>query len=236
MSAVPFEYEERYRVIDPEATRRLLAAAGFTLISTESQIDHWFIPKDIMSPDEQYRWFDYGKGSALRIREQTTQHSKRDIITVKQLITPGDHSMMTNHEDMLTVAGVRKALSFVGEFSNLLDNHLSQRNDDEVLTYLEVKRFIEQSGRKEYITLDKERETFRSPAVQDVVIDIDVIPALEKTALGFSAAIEIEYIGDASAEEARKIVRDVGRDLGYDEKDILTKALPGQAIAYLAKF
>lgn len=236
MSATSFEYEERYKVVDPESIRRLLAAAGFALVGTESQIDHWFIPKRIMSPDEQYNWFDYEEGSAVRIREQTTQRGTQDVITVKQLITPGDHSTMINHEDVLTVAGVRKVLSFVSEeFSSLLDE-FRQRDGNEVLTYPEVKHFIEQSGRKEYITLDKERATFRNSAVQDVVIDLDAIPALKETALGFSAAIEIEYAGDASAEEARKVVRSVGRDLGYDEKDILTMALPGQAIAYLAKF
>jgi adenylate cyclase class IV len=236
MLVFPFEYEERYKVVDPKATRQLLTAAGFALMGTESQVDHWFIPKDIMSPDEQYNWFDYKKGSAVRIREQTTQDGTRDIITVKQLVTPGDHSTMTNHEEILTVAGVRKVLSLVGEEFNSLLSDLHQRDGDEVLAFLEVKRLIEQSGRKEYITLNKERATFRNPSVQDVVIDLDVIPALKETALGFSAAIEIEYTGDASTEEARKTVRNVGRDLDYDQKDILTKALPGQAIAYLAKF
>lgn len=71
--------------------------------------------------------------------------------------------------------------------------------------------------------------TFRNPSTRDIVIDLDTIPALEETTLGYSTALEIEYVGDASAQHARNIVRGISRSLGYDEKDILTKALPGRA-------
>ena len=215
MPTIPFEYEERYKVTDIERTRQSLAAAGFAETSEESQIDHWFIPKGIMSPEEQSRWFDYEKGYALRIREETTAKGMRNVITAKQLLNPGDHSTMTNHESVLTIAGVRKVLAAIGEeFTDLLGN-LRQRSDDEVLSFQAVKHLIEQSGRKEYITLDKKRTTFRNPSVQDIVVDLDIIPALQETTLGYSAAIEIEYTGDASAEQARATVREVSRDLGY---------------------
>ncbi len=236
MSATPFEYEERYKVINPEATTQTLIAGGFVCTGKETQIDHWFIPFSVTSSEGQSQWFDFDKGYALRIREQTTTQGVKNIITAKQLINPGDHSSMTNHESILTVAGAREVLSFIGEeFSRVLDV-LRDRQDDEALSYLEAKNLIELSGRREYITLDKERSTFQNPSVQDVVIDLDVIPALSETALGHQAALEIEYTGDAPLEGAREVVRSVSRELGYDNEDILKKALPGQAIEYLAIF
>jgi len=236
MPTTPFEYEERYKIIDIAATHHLLSMAGFVLSSTESQVDHWFIPNNIMSPDEQFHWFDYERGYAVRIREETTDQGTRDIITAKQLHVPGDHSTMTNHESIVTVDGVRQVLAPVGdEFAVLLES-LSLRDGDELLSFSEMKLLFEKSGRKEYITLDKERATFRSPSLKQVVVDLDSIPALKETTLGYHAAIEVEYTGDGSPEDARKMVRDVSQALGYDEKDILAKALPGQAIAFLAKF
>jgi adenylate cyclase class IV len=236
MSVVPFEYEERYKVTSLESVRRMLSVADFVQTGAESQIDHWFIPKNIMSADEQAQWFDYEKGSALCIREKTTTHGVQRVITVKQLVTPGDHSAMTNYESVLTAGGVRQVLPSVAEeFSGLLAD-LSERKDDESLSFLQIKRLIEQAGRKEYITLDKERTTFRNSSVKDVVVDLDVIPALRETTLGYYTAIEIEYVGDASERTAREVVRCVIQSVGFDEKDVLTKALPGQAIAFLAKF
>ncbi len=236
MSTTPFEYEERYKVTDLEKTWGLLLAARFVLTSASSQTDHWFIPNNIMSPDEQSHWFDYEKGYAVRIREQVTAHGEQAIITAKQLIHAGDHSTMTNHENRLSVAGVRQVLSSIGsEFTELVNN-LRQRKDEDILTFLEVKNFLEQAGRKEYITLNKKRTTFRNRDMQDIFIDLDVIPALQETTLGYSAAIEIEYVGNASPEEARKIVRTASQKLGYNARDVLAVALPGQAIPYLATF
>lgn len=231
-----FEYEERYKVTNPEETHQLLLSHGYELKGTESQIDHWFIPRHIMSPEEQFQWFDYENGRALRIREQLEQEGAKNTITAKQLIAPADHSSMTNHEAGLTVAGIHSVLtSFAEEFRRGIDS-LQGRDDNEVVSYADAKRLIEQHDRKEYITLHKERSTYRHPSIRDVVIDVDVIPALDDTALGHYAAIEIEYTGDESLESAREVIRNVSRDLGYDANDILTKALPGQAIEYLAKF
>lgn len=214
----------------------MLAAAGFRLIGTESQIDHWFIPNDIMSPDEQSQWFDHEAGYALRIRQEITQQGSRDIITAKQLLIPGDHSSMTNHESTLTVAGARTVLGAIGgEFNSVIDT-LRDRRNDEVLSFGEIKNLIEGVGRKEYITLDKERATFRNPSVDEITVDLDAIPALKETDLGYYAALEIEYTGDQALDEARRVVRSVSKSLGYGVKDILAKALPGQAIPYLAKF
>lgn len=236
MTDIPFELEERYKVMDPEATQRQLIAAGFMLTHTESQIDHWFIPKSIMSPQEQYHWFDYEAGYAIRVREKTTAQDSRTIITAKQLVIPGDHSTMTNHEDELTVAGTRKVLSAVGEeFKPILDD-LSERRADEVVSFQELKRYMDTVGRKEYITLKKERTSFRNPAVQDVVVDLDIIPDLDGTSLGYYASLELEYTGSDSTEHARKVVRDASQSLGFSEDEVLAKALPGQAIPFLAKF
>ncbi len=236
MTAIPFEYEERYKVTDLEAARQALAAAGFEQTNSGSQTDHWFIPKRINSPEEQTRWFDYEKGYAVRVREEITMGSERTILTAKQLLTPGDHSAMANHESVLTVAGVRRVLLAVGAEFNGLVQTLAEREDDASLTYAELKRSLEQAGRKEYITLYKERITFRNPSMPEVVVDVDAIPALRGTGLGYYASIELEYTGGASIEDARSVVREASKRLGYEQQDILAKALPGQAIPYLAKF
>ena len=193
MSDEQFEYDE---------TQRVLEASGFALVGSERQIDHWYIPKAIMSPEEQGDWFDNQHGYALRIREETTPERQQTFITSKQLLKQGDHSAMTNNEALLTADGMTKVLQAIGgEFTEVVAK-LKQRND-QTITFDEAKQLIEGAGRKEYITLDKQRKTFRNPKLADVVIDLDVIPDLEQTTLGFWASIEIEYTGSENLDDAQ---------------------------------
>lgn len=236
MSESLFEYEERYKDINPLETQRKLTAAAFALSHMETLVDHWFIPKGIMTPEEQGLWFDYELGCALRIREETSGAAPRTIITSKQLLKVADHSAMTNNERILTVGGMLQVLSSMkDEFAVAIDL-LSRKDSEQEVSYTEAKHLIENADRKEYITLEKTRGVYRSDSLTDIEVDIDTISALRSTKLGFWASVEIEYIGDGSLEEARERVRSVSRELGYDEKDILKKALPGLAIPYLARF
>lgn len=230
-----FEYEERYKVTDPAATLQALGSAGFVLSGTKTQTDHWFIPNRIMTPDQQSHWFDYEAGYALRIREEVTDIGQVAVITAKQLLKPGDHNAMTNNELGLSTAGAITVLQAIGdEFASVVEQ-LNKRSGDS-LSFAEIKQLIESAGRKEYITLAKERSTFRNPTIADVVIDLDTIPALQGTPLGFWASIEIEYEGAESVDQAKQVIRAVSSQLGYNQNDILAKALPGLAIPYLAKF
>lgn len=236
MPETTFEYEERYKETDPIGTRRKLELAKFVLSYVQTQIDHWFIPGNIMSPDEQAQWFDYERGYALRIREETNDENQKAIITSKQLLNPADHSAMTNNEASLTVAGMARVLSVIGDEFTPVIHVLDEMEGEKELTFGEAKQLIESVGRKEYITLEKTRSVYRSDEVADIEVDMDIIPALQSTALGFWASVEIEYTGQEPLEEARVKVRKISHELGYNERDILKKALPGLAIPYLAKF
>jgi hypothetical protein len=236
MSETKFEYEERYKETNPLKTQRKLAVAKFALSHIETQIDHWFIPKDIMSPNEQGQWFDYDQGYALRIREETSGAKPRVIITSKRLLRPADHSAMTNNEEVLTAGGMLRILTpMESEFISAIAT-LRRMGDEAEMSYGEAKRLIEDSGRKEYITLEKTRSVYRSDAITDIEVDMDTIPALQATALGFWASVEIEYTGAGTLDEAREKVRALSHELGYRQEDILKKALPGLAIPYLATF
>ena len=230
-----FEYEERYRVDDPKAAVKAVEAAGFAQTGDETQIDHWFIPKRIMSPQEQAQWFDFESGYALRIREETTLSGTRTLITAKQLLVPGDHSAMTNNEDLLNTENAHRILQLMGEEFADAVQALEAHTVPE-LTYDEAKQLIESAGRKEYITIDKERRTFANADAPEVVIDIDVIPDLRGKKLGFYAAIEFEYKGTGTVKKAEQAVQKIAKKLGHDPDEKLAKALPGLAIPYLAKF
>lgn len=231
-----FEYEERYAVYDPASTRRSLEAFGFSLHGSETQSDHWFIPNDIMSPTEQAQWFDYGNGYALRLREQFNGNKQQVFITSKQLLRPADHSAMTNNEAELTVAGMRRVLLPMGrEFDGVIQK-LIPYSDDQSLSLDEAKTLIENAGRKDYIVINKLRSTFHHTELPEILADLDIIPALKDTDLGFSASIELEYKGPGSPDEAKAAVRAVSSRLGYKQQDILAMGLPGMAIKYLAVF
>lgn len=188
-----------------------------------------------MTPDDQAHWFDYEAGYALRIRETETPQGRSTLITAKQLLRPADHSAMTNLEKPLTAAGAALVLSAIGdEFADVVAQ--LQSRAEQKLSFAEAKKLIESAGRKEYITLEKQRSSFQNPGVANIVIDLDVVPALQHTSLGFYASIEIEHKGSAPLDEARAIVRSVSAGLGYDHKDILDKALPGLAIPHVAQF
>lgn len=213
-----FEYEERYKEVDPLETQRKLKVATFMLRHVETQIDHWFIPNHIMSPDEQGHWFDYERGYALRIREETGGAAPRAIITSKQLLQPADHSAMTNNEEALTAGGMLQVLlPMEDEFAHAI-SALKRKEDRQVLSFVEAKQLIESSGRKEYIVLEKTRSAYQSEMIPDIEVDMDTIPALQQTTLGFWASVEIEYTGTGSLEEARTKVRDFSSELGYDKK------------------
>lgn len=232
-----FEYEERYKEADSRAIQNRLGLAKFALGETLTQTDHWFIPNSIKSPYEQGLWFDYELGYALRIREETGDKQKSTlIITSKRLLREADHGAMTNNEAALTARGMAEVLRPIGaEFTPIVER-LIVENSDKKLTFIEAKKLIESVGRKEYITIRKIRQVYRNDEIKNIEIDVDEIPALKSTDLGFSASVEIEYIGGGSLDEARAAVEVISRELGYDKKDILKKALPGLAIPYLAKF
>jgi len=231
-----FEYEERYAVSDPASTRLALEDFGFTLKGNETQTDHWFIPNYIMSPTEQAQWFDYDKGYALRLREQSSGDHLRVFITSKQLLRPADHSVMINNEADLTAEGMRRTLVPIGsEFDEVIQK-LTAYSNEYPLSLDEAKNLIENAGRKDYIVIHKQRSTFLHAELPEIVADLDNIPALEDTDLGFSACIELEYKGPGSPDEAKKAVRGISSQLGYKQEKILAMALPGLAIKYLAVF
>jgi len=231
-----FEYEERYKVSDPATVQRVLEADGFRPNGGEMQTDHWFIPKYIMSPAEQTQWFDHDMGYAVRLREQIIGDRRKLLITSKQLLRPADHSAMTNNEADLNIEGMWRTLTPVGsEFHELLAE-LATYDGNHSLSLEEAKRLIESAGRKDYLIINKQRTTYRNAQLPDVVADLDCVPALANTDLGFSAAIELEYCGSGSLEEAKATVRTLSARLGYKQEDILTMALPGLAIKYLAVF
>lgn len=235
MHANPFEYEERYKVTDPDAVQAQLEAAGYAHTGTETQTDHWFIPRRIMSPEQQAHWFDHEHGYAVRIREQTTPGGSKAVITTKQLLREADHSAMTNNERPLSRSGMIEALSPIGDEFRATVAELGQRTDD-MVTITEAQQLILRAGRKEYLVFEKQRRTFHNPAMPNVVVDIDTIPALQTTSLGFWSSIEFEYSGAGTPEEAKRHIGSICRQLGYRADDILAKALPGLAIPYLARF
>ncbi len=233
---VDFEYEERYRADDPAATQQQLEDAGFILTSTQEQIDHWFIPTRISSPDEQAHWFDHEGGYALRIREESMGDMNRTLITVKQALRGADHSALSNLETELTTEGLLQAFERIGTEFGDAAAQLRTHAGNSGMTVQRATQLIVSAGRKEYLTIHKQRSTFSCSQQPDVVADIDTIPALRDTTLGFSAQIEFEYKGAGSLEDAERAISAVTRLLGYGGYDQLAKALPGLAIPYLAKF
>lgn len=231
-----FEYEERYKVIDVASIQKLLEVNGFRMTSEEIQSDHWFIPKEIMTPDEQAQWFDFDRGFALRIREQVKDNKRRTIITSKQLLHPADHSAMANYEAELTPRGMQEVLAPMGQEFNRIIQEVATYRNDEYLSLHEAKILIEKAGRKDYIVIDKQRSTYLNAAQPEVIADLDYVPALNGTDLGFAAAIELEYVGPGTIEEAKSAVRAVSSRLGFEPDGILAMALPGLAIKYLAVF
>ena len=231
-----FEYEERYKVSDVSSIQTILEANGFAKTSEETQSDHWFIPKEIMSPAEQAQWFDYDGGFALRIREQVKDNRRRTIITSKRLLQAADHSAMANYEAELTFQGMQEVLAPMGQEFDQIVNELATYQNDGRLSLDEGKSLIEKAGRKDYIVIDKQRSTYSNAAQPEVTADLDYVPALVDTDIGFAAAIELEYIGTGTIEEAKTAVRAISSKLGFEPDEILAMALPGLAIKYLAVF
>lgn len=231
-----FEFEERYKVTDTGEICGRLERVGFTLVGTDSQVDHWFIPSTIMSPEAQGNWFDNEWGIALRIREESGVSGTKILATAKQVVEPGNHNNMTTLEELLTVAGLRRVFAFMGSEFTPAMQLMNDRKPEDPLSYADAKTMIESAGRKEYITLEKDRKIFRNPIMPDVVADLDSIPALAGTRLGFSASLELEYVGAGTEVQAAEVIRTLGARLGYERADILEKALPGMAIPYLARF
>ena len=231
-----FEYEERYKVSDLISTQLNLEVNGFELSGHKVQTDHWFIPKYIMSAAEQAQWFDYDRGYALRLREETVGDLRKVIITSKQILYSADHSAMTNNEAELSTQGLQRVLAPLGsEFDELIQT-VAANSSGHSLTLAEAKHLIENAGRKDYIVINKLRATYHNTGLPDITADIDSVPDLANTSLGFSAAIELEYNGSGSLDEAKAAVRSLSTRLGYKQADILAMALPGLAIKYLAVF
>jgi adenylate cyclase class IV len=231
-----FEYEERYAVTDPAATRGQLEAIGFEFVRSEDQTDHWFIPQHIMSADQQGQWFDDERGWALRIREERTEDGQQLFITAKQVIVPHDHNTLRNVQGRLNAGDMRRVLLAMGsEFATAIAA-LGSQEEQWPISFAQAKQLITQAGRKEYLTAHKQRATFTTLAMRDVRVDLDAMPDLRGTDLGFWASVELEYTGGGTPEEAQLVIAQLRHDLGYDEATMLKKALPGLAIPYLARF
>jgi adenylate cyclase class IV len=226
------EDEARYKVANTSDVIEILKRVGFSLRQQVDQIDHWFIPNEIMSVEEQAHWFDLEGGVAIRIREESEKVDEVKLeLTAKSLAIPGDHASLRNVEGPLSFVTMNEVLKEIQKDGEI---GVVGTDKEDTLTVAAAKLVLESAGRKEYLTIRKQRQNFGSESHPDVVVSVDIIPDLMPK-LGFSSAIEIEYVGSSSNASSATIVR-VCEEIGLSDSDTLEVGLPRLAVEYLAKF
>lgn len=131
-----------------------------------------------------------------------------------------------------------------GTFSVVIDSkqHTTASNHntfqegtvDSISTLAEAKEFLANAGYYNWLTIDKRRVLFdaNDPHIEIVLDEIDGLS--EK--IGVGAALEIEYKGNESRDEALTILNSTASRLGLHEADLFEKSLTVAAMQVLARF
>ena len=198
------EVEKRYKVLKLDEMLALLDGAGMQQVQQNHVVDEWYAPLDVQSHERQEEWFDKEHGIAYRIRR------------------------VEQKDESFTLEIETKQLTEANNHDTFKEERLS------FATYDEARRYIEDLGYWNWLTIDKTRYKFDSHDTEvDVVLDY-VAGLAEK--IGVGAALEIEYQGDAERGEALKKLAGFATRLGLSDEQLFAKSFTVEAMQALAKF
>jgi len=191
------EIELRYLLKDRKVLETRLLNLGAKIVYHGHVIDHWFIPKYIKSREQEEEWFDKNRGCGLRIREQDNGYTGK-----------------------ITTSIEAKRLTKEMNHNTFLEAEVT------VDSYEDANSLMELMGRKEFLTIDKDRVVYK---YKDFKICIDDIK-------DFKVGVEIEINTFKDRETALKKISRISKRLGLSEKDRAEKSITVLAFDKLAKY
>lgn len=126
------EVELRYKVESVREIQKKLLDINARQVEQTHIIDHWFVPVNIKSLEEEIDWFDIKRNTGVRIREYINEYGNQisASLETKRL------TLAMNHDTFL-------------------------ETEMKVESYHKAKEFMEMLDRKEYLTIDKSRILFK---------------------------------------------------------------------------
>jgi adenylate cyclase class IV len=104
----------------------------------------------------------------------------------------------------------------------------------DIVDYDDAQKHMEEIGYWNWLTIDKTRRTFASPDPEIQIILDEIAGLAEK--IGVGAALELEYEGNASRDEALAKLVAFSEGLGLSPDQLFEKSLTVEAMSELAKF
>jgi predicted adenylyl cyclase CyaB len=104
----------------------------------------------------------------------------------------------------------------------------------DITDYDAAHRYLEEMEYWNWLTIDKTRRTFASPD-PEIQIVLDEIAGLAEK-IGVGAALELEYEGSATRDEALAKLVAFSEGLGLSSDQLFDKSLTVEAMSELAKF
>lgn len=190
------EIEIRYKVQDRSQLEAVLMEVGALLEGTSRLVDHWFIPVEVTSAQAQAEWFDSGRGCSIRVREKYEGESVVE-----------------------TSLGTKRVTDPLGHKA------LSEA-EVQVESYAIARPLLAMMDRKEFLTIDKTRTTYRKDQFEITIDDIQ----------GYGTGAEIELKEKATAEEGVEAIRTFAKTLGLTEADEHEKSITVSAMKALAHY
>lgn len=191
------EVELRYAVSDKDLLLSKITEIGGHEVKHTRTIDHWFIPNLVTNHQEQEQWFDHDRGISYSIREVIDAEGK----VVKTIWRT-------------------KQIPEGGDHSALLET------EEEIESYAVGKSKSELKDRKEFLTIDKERQVF---AIDKCELTIDTLAE-------YGVGVEIEAQDESSKEILLEKIKKLAKKLGLEEGDRYEKSITVAAMQRLAKF
>jgi adenylate cyclase class IV len=183
-----------------------LAARGIEHVSEKRVIDMWFAPKSVQSHEQQQQWFDVEHGVAYRLRTTTYGGGTDSTVSLESKQLTSDNDHNTFTENVL----------------------------EDIDTSDKAVNYLSEMGYWNWLTIDKTRHEFKSENSHlEIVID-EIAGLAEK--IGIGAALEIEYKGEASRDEALQMIDGLANELGLSADQLFEKSLTVESMTELAKF
>jgi adenylate cyclase class IV len=97
-----------------------------------------------------------------------------------------------------------------------------------------MERWLQDRRYYNWLTIDKLRRRFHSPTA-GLSIVMDTVEGV-KEALGFDTALELEYEGEGTRDEALAAIDDFAKTLGLTAGDLFEKSITVESMRVLARF
>lgn len=191
------EIEIRYKLSNRVAFEELLRTMGVQPEGRVRVVDHWFIPNEITSSEAQVEWFDSGRGCSIRVREKYKGESVVHVSLGTKRVT-----------DPLGHKALSEAEVGIESFDK-------------------AQSLLVMMDRKEFLTIDKTRATYRKDEFEITIDDIQ----------GYGVGVEIELKQEeVSAEEGVQSIRAFAKTFGLTEADEYEKSITVSAMQALAHY